>query len=317
LQVNKSLLKVHHDISAVQFKRPVVTIGIFDGVHTGHKLILERLKEIAARINGETVVITLWPHPRKVLHPGLQNLRLLSTLDEKQKLLAENGIDHLIIIPFTLPFSRLSSCEFIKQYLIDQIGISYFVVGYNHHFGRDREGDIEKIKQCAENFHFSLEKLDARMVNGQEVSSSLIREMIDAGNLREANLLLGYDFSLSGRVIGGNRLGRSIGFPTANIELSEEDKLIPPDGVYAVTVDISGSHYSGMLNIGYRPTVNKDKHKRSVEVHIFNFQNDLYNETITIAFRKKLRDEMRFEGTDQLRVQLEKDKRNALEVLNK
>jgi len=293
----------------------VVTIGIFDGVHTGHKIILERLKAIATSLNGESVVITLWPHPRTVLNSGKQDLRLLNTLEEKQHYLAQNGIDHLIILPFTHEFSRLSSCDFIKDYLIDKLRVKCLVVGFNHHFGRDREGDIEKIRECSDTYHFHLEKINALRIEGSEVSSSRIRENLDNGNLAQANSLLGYTYGLSGTVVEGNQLGRKIGFPTANIEPSEKYKLIPADGVYAVMVEVEKNIYKGVLNIGFRPTVSAEQGKKSIEVHIMDFNQLLYNKKITVLFRERIREELRFPGLEELKIQLEKDRLNALEIL--
>ena len=306
---------IHHDISNLNIVNPVATIGIFDGVHTGHKLILERLKIIARQIKGESVVITLWPHPRTVLSPERHDLKLLNTLEEKQFLLSLNGIDHLIILPFNLEFSHLSSCDFIKDYLIDKLAVKYLIVGFNHHFGRDREGDIEKIRECSETYHFHLEKLNAQLVNGSEVSSSRIRQNLEKGNLTEANFLLGYKYCLTGKVVEGNQLGRKIGFPTANIEPTEKYKLIPADGVYAVKVEIDDSLYNGMLNIGYRPTVSNGEGNKSIEVHIMNFDQTVYNKKLTIFFHERIREELRFNGIEELQIQLEKDRSNALKVL--
>jgi riboflavin kinase/FMN adenylyltransferase len=308
-------LIVHQDITNLKITRPVATIGIFDGVHTGHRLILERLKAVASQMGGQSVVITLWPHPRTILNPEMQDLRLLNTMEEKQKYLEESGIDHLIILPFTLEFSRLSSCEFIKEYLLDKLAVNYLVVGFNHHFGRDREGDIEKIRECSDTYHFQLEKLNARLVEGTEVSSSRIREALDNGKLKDANSLLGYTYSLTGKVVGGNQIGRKIGFPTANIEPLEKYKLIPSDGVYAVKVEIGSMFHNGILNIGFRPTVADNTEIRSIEVHILNYNEIIYNKTITIYFHERIREEMRFNGIEELQIQLEKDRLDALKVL--
>jgi riboflavin kinase/FMN adenylyltransferase len=308
-------LIIHQDITNLKITKPVATIGIFDGVHTGHRMILERLKAVASQIGGQSVVITLWPHPKTILNPEMQDLRLLNTLEEKQKYLKESGIDHLIILPFTLEFSRLSSCEFIKEYLIDKLAVKYLVVGFNHHFGRDREGDIEKIGECSDTYQFQLEKLNARLVEGTEVSSSRIREALENGKLKEANSLLGYTYSLTGKVVGGNQIGRKIGFPTANIEPLEKYKLIPSDGVYAVKVEIGGVLHNGILNIGYRPTVADNKERRSIEVHILNYTEIIYNKTITVYFHERIREEMRFNGIEELQIQLEKDRSDALKVL--
>lgn len=308
-------MKIHHQLISHSFRKPVVTIGIFDGVHTGHMLILEKLNEIARSTGGESVVVTLWPHPRMVLNPDNHNLRLLNTLEEKQQLLAGKGIDHLVILPFTREFSQLSSCEFISEYLVERIGVHHLVVGFNHHFGKDRQGDIEKIRECAADYHFTLEKLDARMQGDKEVSSSLIREMLESGRMTEANSLLGYAYNLTGRVVPGSQVGRTLDFPTANIQPDYDYKLVPPSGVYAVGIKIRGSFHYGMLNIGYRPTLNEPAPRRSIEVNVFDWQGDLYAEELTVWFYSRLRDEMRFPDLGQLKQQLEKDKINALNVI--
>jgi riboflavin kinase / FMN adenylyltransferase len=309
-------LKVHHSIIPGEFKRPAVTIGIFDGVHTGHQLILNRIRDIAASLDGESVVVTLWPHPRKILQPGLENLRLLNTLEEKIELLDKAGIDHLLVIPFTKEFSMLTSCEFILQYLVEKIGIASLVLGFNHHFGRDREGDIDRLRQCAAEYHFTMEKLEPKLQNGTEVSSTLIRDFIEHGKPSEAGKLLGYNYSITGHITSGSQLGRAIHFPTANLIPLESFKLIPSDGVYVVSIKLGDTLHYGMANIGYRPTVSSDPGLKTIEVHIFDFNQDIYGKCITLAFLDKLRDEKKFRDVEALKEQLHKDRDQALHIIN-
>ena len=305
---------VHHDIHQFSARLPAVTVGIFDGVHLGHKYILEQLKIEADASDGESVVVTLWPHPRRILNNETKIFHLLTSQAEKIQMLEESGIQHLVILPFTLEFSRLSSCDFIEKILVGAIGISTLVVGYNHRFGRDREGDYEELKKCAAKFEFGIEKLDAFHLDERKISSSEIRKLLLSGNVEEANMLLGWTYSISGQVEGGSRLGSSIGFPTANITLCEDYKLLPADGVYAVEVEMKNNLYHGMMNMGSRPTVNKDPEKKTLEVHLLDFNDNIYSEQIRIRFITRMRDEQRFESIEALKVQLEKDREMTIRV---
>ena len=308
-------VKIYYDLHNFKAIRPVVTTGTFDGVHAGHRKVLERLKEIAREEKGETVIFTFYPHPRQVLTPQENTLRLLNTLDEKIKLLRAAGIDHLIVFPFTVEFSRLSYQEFVKQVLIGQIGTACLVIGHDHRFGKNREGDFEYLKQCAEKYHFRIERLDALLVNELNVSSTRIREALESGNIATANNFLGYPYELHGKVIEGLKVGRKIGFPTANIEAAEVTKLIPGYGVYAVKVRIDNLTYMGMLNIGSRPTLNQNADNRSIEVNIFDFEGSLYGKEISLLFIDKIRDERKFSGIDTLISRLHIDKIEAQKIL--
>lgn len=305
---------IHTDINNFNIKNPVLTIGVFDGVHLGHISVLSRLKKIAKEQNGESVVLTLWPHPRIVLSKDIDSLRLLSNIGEKKYLLSKTGIDHLIILPFTKEFAELTACEFIEEYLVKKIHVKHLVVGYNHQFGKDRKAGYEFLNQCASNFGFSIEKLDPRSVNDDNVSSTKIREFLNLGNLHIANKYLGYEYFISGNVVEGNQIGRKIGFPTANIKIPEPYKQVPKDGVYAVRVNLNGDSYNGMLNIGTRPTIELDIRAKNMEVHIFDFDKKIYNQTITISFAKRIRDEKKFPGLNELTEQLKKDKIQILEL---
>lgn len=308
-------MKLHSEKISSRLKNPVVSIGIFDGVHLGHTSILETVKARAAEIGGESVIVTFWPHPRIVLGKDTGQLKFLSTLHEKQLLLEKHGIDHLLIIPFTWEFSRLPACEFVKTQMVETIGIKHLVFGFNHHFGRNREGSFENLRDCAGLYGFSIEQLKPLIVNNTQVSSSVIRDFLFAGDIEKANELLGYLYFVEGKIIGGKQIGRAIGFPTANISVEDSHKLIPADGVYAVEVLIWGNKYAGMMNIGYRPTINHTGEGKSLEVHIMNFEENVYNHDIQIRFVKKLRNEKQFDSLDDLKRQLEIDKAGVLKIL--
>ncbi|MAN87327.1 MAG: riboflavin biosynthesis protein RibF [Algoriphagus sp.] len=292
---------------------PVVTSGTFDGVHLGHQKILQRIREIARSIGGETVMITFWPHPRLVLYPQEHKLRLLSTFEEKAKLLRQFGIDHLVTIPFTKEFSQLSSREFIDQVLVEKIQTRKLVIGYDHRFGKNREGSFEYLKQNSAEFGFELEEISRQDVDEIGVSSTKIRKALESGDIETANSYLGRSYELNGLVIKGQQIGRSIGFPTANIHIPNDYKLIPKDGVYAVETSVNGSIYKCMLNIGNRPTV--DGNKKTVEAHLFDFQGDLYDKQLTIYLKAYLREEQKFENLDALKEQLLKDQQQAKSIL--
>jgi riboflavin kinase / FMN adenylyltransferase len=316
--LNPWRMKIYNGIhNCPVFRNPVVTIGIFDGVHKGHREILECLKLKAIQHQGESVVITLWPHPRMILQPGTNNLKLLSTLEEKEHLLHDAGIDNLLILPFTMDFAALEPCDFIRQYLVEGIGVAHLVIGFDHHFGRNREGNYQKITECACKSGFTVEKLDAITTTHGVLSSTFIRTLLEEGRLDEANQALGYDYTLTGKVVGGSRLGRTIGYPTANIEPSESWKLVPSVGVYAVDLMLGEEKLKGMLNIGFKPTVSSGESVRTIEVHIFDFDRDLYGKNLNLAFRKKMRNEKRFLNLEELKEQLVRDEQEARQVLGK
>jgi riboflavin kinase/FMN adenylyltransferase len=293
---------------------PVVTTGTFDGVHQGHRQIIDRLKETARLSKGETVLLTFFPHPRMVLFPD-RIIFLLNTQEEKIKLLEKAGIDHLIVQPFTREFSMLSSQEFITEILVNKLQTKKLIIGHDHHFGRNREGGFEHLHQYGPQYGFDVEEISAQEVEHVQVSSTRVRNALEQGDVRTAATYLGYQYTLSGTVIKGRQLGRTIGFPTANIQIDDPYKLVPADGVYAVRVERGNLHFSGMLNIGIRPTIDEQL-SRTVEVHLINFSGDLYGENLRITFVDKLREEQKFDGLDHLRLQLEKDKQAALTTLN-
>lgn len=309
-------MQIHYDLNNFKANRAVVTIGTFDGVHLGHREVIAELKRLSALYNGESVIFTFDPHPRKVLAPDEASLRLLSTTQEKIRLMESLGIDHLVIYPFTIEFSRLTYDEFVTQVLVDQLGISSLVVGYDHRFGQGRKGDFHSLQTLSNALGFKVEQLSQLSVDNQTVSSSKIRIALDNGKVKLANNYLGYNYTLTGEVIEGQRLGRQLGFPTANIDTHDSSKQVPQDGVYAVMVEVGGIIHQGMVNIGVRPTVNSNADHKTIEVHILNFDQDIYHTDITLHFVDKIRDEQRFNGLDELKKQLEQDQISAQKFLS-
>jgi riboflavin kinase/FMN adenylyltransferase len=306
---------IHRGYENLNLITPVVTLGIFDGVHRGHRSLLDHVVSQAKAACGESVVITFFPHPRLVLDQNPDNLAFLTTMEEKMVLLDNAKIDHLIIIEFNMSFSSISACDFIEKVLVKKIGTKHLIIGYNHHFGKSGEGDFYTIKRCADYFDFSVEQVQVFKTEEGAISSSIIRESLLMGRLDEANRRLGYFYSVSGTVIEGRQIGRSIGFPTANIKPDYQYKLIPGNGVYAVEVKVDGLIYPGMLSIGSNPTVNEDSRKRSIEVHILNFNKDIYGNCISVVFRMRLRDERKFDNTEQLSEQMNLDRQQVLHLL--
>ncbi|WP_114750791.1 bifunctional riboflavin kinase/FAD synthetase [Pleomorphovibrio marinus] len=300
-------MQIYEDLDEIpHIQHPVVTIGTFDGVHLGHQKILKRLGEIANAINGETVLVTFWPHPRMVLNPEGHNIKLLSSFEEKKALLRQYGVDHLISIRFTKAFSQTSSQSFVEDILIEKIGTQKLVIGYDHRFGRGREGSFEHLKANQDKYGFELEEISRQDIDNNGISSTKTRVALESGDLDTAKAFLGRPYELSGTVIKGKQIGRSLGFPTANIEVANPNKLIPMDGVYVVEVEWEGMLKEGMLNIGNRPTLSGQN--KTVEVHVFEFEGDLYGKQIKVYFHDFLRREKKFDGLDSLKAQLAKDK---------
>ncbi|MBE7176835.1 MAG: bifunctional riboflavin kinase/FAD synthetase [Mucilaginibacter polytrichastri] len=312
----------------------VVTIGTFDGVHLGHQQIIHRLKELAAQSGGETVILTFFPHPRMILHPEQQDLKLISTMPEKAELLRNLGIDHLIITPFSRDFSNQSPEDYIRDVLINKIGTKTIVIGYDHRYGKDRSGGLAQMQEFRMRYGYEVEEISEQDVHDVAVSSTKIRHAILQGEIGTANAFLGYKFFLNGKVIRGDQIGRTLGYPTANIFVPETYKLIPGDGIYAVTVAVStqqsgksyqpvsdletpdsrlpssGSSFKGMAYIGHRPTINGMT--RNIEVNIFDFDGDIYDHQIRMDFHAFIRGDVRFNSLDELTVQLGKDKDDVL-----
>lgn len=309
-------MKIYNNIK--EFKaitNTAVTIGTFDGVHTGHKVIVEQLKNAAKKIDGESVILTFFPHPRMILYPDDNELRLLNTINERISMLEASGIDNLIIHPFSKEFSRLSSTEFVRDILVNQLNLSTLVIGYDHHFGRNREGSFEHLRELAPIYDFTVEEIPAQEIQQVNISSTKIRTSLLNGEIQASNQFLGYNYYIKGTVVDGDKMGRTIGFPTANIKVDEWYKLIPAKGVYAVKIKIDETTFDGMLNIGNRPTLNGNNNE-TIEVNIFNFEEDIYNKEIQIEFYERIRDEQKFEELTLLKNQLEIDKQKVIQVFD-
>ncbi|KAB2814073.1 bifunctional riboflavin kinase/FAD synthetase [Phaeocystidibacter luteus] len=308
-------MKVYHSIDSFEtISNAVVTTGTFDGVHVGHRKIIQRLNEVAAKNNGESVLLTFHPHPRVVLQPDME-LKLLTNLDEKIALLEDAGLDHLIIHPFTREFSRTSSLEFVRNLIVNKIGAKHLVIGYDHHFGRNREGSFDHLVEFGPVYGFDVEEIPAQDIDDVNVSSTKIRNALTEGDVETAHKYLTYPFHVSGWVVKGDQIGHTIGFPTANVEINDVNKLIPTDGVYAVRVKLSdGSVKSGMCNIGHRPTVHG--RERRIEVNLFDYSGDLYGEKLVVRFYHRIRAEQKFEGVEALKTQLHKDEVEARRLLD-
>lgn len=307
-------MKVYHHIDEFEpVKNAVVTIGTFDGVHLGHRKIINRIKELAAEIGGETVILTFFPHPRMILHPEDQNLKLITTIAEKADLLEELGVDHLIITPFSRDFSNQTAEEYIREILVKQIGTRKIVIGYDHRFGKDRQGGLADLQRLAPDYGFEVIEISEQDINDVAVSSTRIREALLSDKIELANSFLGYPFYITGKVIKGDQLGRQLGYPTANLLIEEKYKLIPDDGIFAVKVHINDAIYKGMAYIGQRPTINGMT--RNIEVNIFDFDEDIYNQTIRMDFHYYVRGDIKFASLDELVIQLGKDKVDVSKLL--
>ena len=302
-------MRIFNDLNAIaEISNPVVTIGTFDGVHIGHQKILQTLLDEAKRIDGESVLLTFYPHPRMILYPESHGMKLLQTQAEKMEKLSEYGLQNLIIYPFSFDFSRLTALEFVRDILVNKLHVRKIVIGYDHQFGKNREGNIQYLKDIADTYEFEVIEIPAQDIDEVNISSTKIREALLKGDVQRAAVFLGQPYVISGKVVRGRALGRTIGFPTANIEVNSDLKLVPGIGVYAVEVHVEGNAYRGMLNIGKRPTIvsTDDVH---LEVHILDFQEDIYDKMITIRFMERVRDEQKFESVEALKEQLQKDEK--------
>lgn len=301
-------MQVFHNLKELKtFKRAVVTIGSFDGVHLGHQKIINRLNEEAEKVGGESVLFTFYPHPRMVLYPETHGLKLIQTQVEKIDKLRRFGLQNIIVHPFTKEFSRLTALEFVRDYLVNQLHVRKLVIGYDHQFGKNREGSIEFLRDVCDTYGFEVIEIPAKEINDVNVSSTKVRNAIISGELEQAQHFLGEPFELHGRVVGGQAMGRQIGFPTANIDVESEIKLLPKTGVYAVNIVMGdGILLEGMMNIGTKPTLT-DSDQLSIEVHLFDFEGDLYNQYVTVQLLSRFRDERQFESVYELKEQLTKD----------
>ncbi|MBQ8222513.1 MAG: bifunctional riboflavin kinase/FAD synthetase [Bacteroidales bacterium] len=308
-------MKVYNNFSDfIKVPNAIVTIGTFDGVHLGHKAIFDDMIKSAKAIGGETVVITFYPHPRQVLNIDSSNLRFITTQEEKLKHFEELGIDNVIVVNFTKEFSRISSECFIQDYIVKNIEPVRIVIGYDHHFGKNRMGDFNLLHDMKNRHHFELQRIKAHDVENIAVSSTKIRHALKQGDVEHANALLGYQYSYFGKVISGNKIGREIGYRTANLDIKKEFRLIETPGVYATYVDYEDKSYKSMTYIGKKPTINNDEIE-NVEVHIFDFDQDIYDKDIKVRFVSRIRAEKKFEDLEALRKQLEIDEKKIKEIL--
>lgn len=302
-------MNLHKDIEQLpKFNNAVITIGTFDGVHLGHQQVIAQMKSEAKRIGGETVIITFHPHPRKVVHAN-ENVKLITTIDERIKLLSDAGIDHLVIVPFTHHFSSLEPREYVETFLKKRCDPAVVIIGYDHKFGKDRKGDYKLLEAYSAEGDFELKEIPQHVINHIAVSSTRIRDYILKGDIGEANELLGYDFSFEGAVVKGDQIGRTLGYPTANIQLLDQEKIVPGNGIYAVQVSLP-AHGSlplnGMMSIGVRPTVAAGM-SRTIEVNIFNFSEDIYGEKVRVYVKAFIRPELKFSGLEELKEAIKND----------
>ena len=303
-------MKVYHSTEDFPSEiNTIITIGTFDGVHKGHKQVIKKLNNIAKKQGFESVLLTFYPHPRHVLYPDDQQLKLLNTIDEKTEELKKSGLQHFVVHEFTKEFSRMKSVNFIRDLLVNKLKMKHMVVGCNHHFGRNREGSYDDLKELAELYNFELEKIPPQNEDDVAISSTKIRQLLLVGDVEKAAIYLGHSYLINGKVVKGNARGRKIGFPTANILVENKWKLIPSDGVYAVKVKLGGKQFYGMLNIGERPTLSDNKHR--IEVHIFDFSADIYGADIKVEFVKRIREEKQFDNLELLKRQLQIDENNC------
>ena len=306
-------MNIYRDITELPlFKNAIITIGTFDGVHNGHRQILNQLIEEANEVDGTPVVITFYPHPKQIVGNDLSSVLVLNTLEEKSALLAEVGIEHLVVVPFTKEFAEQSAEDYIKNFLVRSFNPHTIIIGYDHRFGKNRAGNYELLEVKGQEFNYRVKEIPEHILHNITISSTKIRTQLLEGNISTANELLGYDYFFSGNVITGKQLGRTIGFPTANLAINNESKLIPGNGVYAVTVQIENDKtiFNGMMNIGVRPTF--EKTERTIEVNIFDFDSSIYDKQLTVHIKTRLRDEMKFDGIDSLKNQLNRDREMAI-----
>jgi riboflavin kinase/FMN adenylyltransferase len=324
-------MQVHRDIENLrQFRNAVVTIGTFDGVHMGHRKVIDKLKSEARAINGETVIITFHPHPRKVVSSTILGIRLINTLDEKIELLEKLGVDHLVVVPFTDAFANQPAEDYVKNFLVSKFHPHTIIIGYDHRFGRERKGDYLLLEKMASQYNYNLKEIPKQMLDEISISSTKIREALLEGKIEVADKLLGYDFFFSGTVVHGDKLGRKLGYPTANLKIMDEEKIIPGNGIYAVYAELESgkqkrkegnsriiitlrSRFKGMMSIGFRPTV--DGSKRVTEVNIFDFNKEIYNQSLKVYVKKYLREEIKFESLEKLVKQIDEDKIESLKWL--
>jgi riboflavin kinase / FMN adenylyltransferase len=307
-------MRIYHHINEFKaVKNAVVTIGTFDGVHIGHRKIISRIKELADASGGETVILTFFPHPRMILHPEDESIKLINTINEKAELLEKLGVNHLIITPFSRDFSNQSPEDYIRDILVNQIGTKKIVIGYDHRFGKDRQGGLNDLLQLAPEYNYEVIEIPEQDIHDVAISSTQIRNALLASKIDLANEFLGYPFFITGKVTRGDQIGRQIGYPTANMVIEEKYKLIPGDGIFAVKVEVDKALYNGMAYIGTRPTINGVR--RNIEVNIFDFDKEIYYKQIRMEFHHFIRGDMKFSGLDELKAQIAQDKIDVLKLM--
>ncbi|CAI8801867.1 bifunctional riboflavin kinase/FAD synthetase [Chryseobacterium sp. IT-36CA2] len=301
-------MKVFKNFTDYSSQKPLaLSLGMFDGVHLGHKSIIDELTKVGTENNLETAILTFWPHPRFVFNPN-EDLKLLNTLEEKKQLVEKYGIDNLFLKEFDEEFRNLTGEEFVRQILVDKLNVKYLIIGYDHSFGKNKSGNFELLKKLSKELDFEVEQMEAINIHENNISSTKVRNALLTGNITEANEMLGYPYSVSGTIVHGKKIGRTIGYPTANID-TESIKLLPKKGAYIVEVFIKGNQYKGMLSVGTNPTVNGEK--LTVEVYILDFDDNIYDEKITVRFRDFLHDEIKFESLEKLIEKLDLDKKHT------
>ncbi len=307
-------MEIHRNLKDIKLKKSVISIGTFDGMHCGHLKLIKHLNEIAKKYCLTSVLLTFFPHPRIVLKED-KNLKFLSDLEEKIFLIKKKTkIEHLFIIEFTKEIYEMSALDFIKKILLKKLNLKYLILGPDHHFGKNREGSFENLLKFSKKLDFQMEKISYFQKNNIKISSSKIRNLLLNGDIKTSNFYLNYDYFFSGKVIKGKQIGRKIGFPTANISLENENKLIPKNGIYGVKVFYKNQFYDGMLNIGHRPTLKEKNKIKTIEVNIFNFEKNIYNEKLTIFFKNWIREEKNFSSLEELKRQLFSDKKQILNI---
>lgn len=310
-------MQIHKDIQQLpKFRNAVITIGTFDGVHLGHQRIFKQLREEAVAVNGETVIITFDPHPRLVLTAESHNIKLLNTLEEKLVLLGQQGIDHVVVIPFTHTFSEQSAEEYIRGFIVQYFHPHTIIIGYDHHFGKERKGNYLLLEKFAEQFQYTVKEIPEHILNEVTISSTMIRNAITGNDVETANRFLGYAYFFEGLVVEGDKIGRTLGYPTANLSVKDHNKLIPGDGIYAVEIGIEMQSLIlyGMMSIGFRPTLADSK--RVIEVNIFDLDENLYGKELCVYLKHFMRPEIKFNTLEELTIAISKDEINARELLN-
>jgi len=306
-------LKTFHGLEHFTTQRKtIITIGTFDGVHVGHQKVIKKLLKHAAKKERPSALLSFFPHPRMVLQKEV-GIKLLNTIEEREELLAKTGVDNLVILPFNKEFSRLTALEFVRSILVNKLNVSRLLIGYDHQFGKNREGNFEQLTEYGHTYGFKVDKIASLDIDSISISSTKIRKALETGNIQKANTYLGYNYMLSGTVVKGHNLGEKIGYPTANLHIKEAYKLIPKTGAYISKSHLNGQWVYGMTNIGYRPTV--DGKQQTIETHFFDFNDDLYDRKIRIHLIDYLRDEQKFDSVKHLKTQLLNDKKTALEMI--